>query len=373
MIKLEEMLDIDNETISFEEFKDYLHRGNYSKAVDSLSLLGVVSPSYQAEYHLYLFLLNQLELLPLDYNWIKNCQLRSYPLKDPLDYEIRKSIDNARTIDALKKIRAKYKKGEIISKEDKILIDLLQKCVIKNNRELSQELLFEKEKNFEGLLIFLEHKQLYTHLTQQESQALELVRLLLSDEKIRMRQNTQAQTFFEAIAKKDYEQAKKLNQEYHQSKNNSENILNILLEEIIKKARFKTNYETLANFKMLSTFKMSQVQSYLKEKGKSNLYPIFEDLVSISMIEEDELFEKPNQFLSEIKASTYQYHLFPYLLSFSEEVKNSPLKAYFYLDILKQGENLGVPCPFIPKLEEQLKREKDASFEEKVSFFQKIK
>ncbi len=364
---------------TFQDFENFLLKNQFNQALSILPVMEEVPQKEQADYYLDLVLLNQIVEFPHE----QQAEIRKLKFKDfccpgasnSIDNKIRRSIEYNRMSVAYRQLKEKYalQEEEKFSVKDQILAQLLDAVLRCEKIDFQLEYALEEKKEYETLKNFLEQKERKRELSQQENTALILVRILLSgkDTQIKMKRDTKSTTVFEAIANHDYELARKLNKEYHEQNRNSTNLLELLLREIVIVSKRQSEKLALEQAKIDSSFiflqllqgkkqkALKDLEVYLQQKKQEKLFPIAKSLVELSQLDGDALYQKPYQFLMEVEQGTYRYQLFPYVLSFCEEVGKNQAKAKEYLNLIQQGENLNAPCLLFPQLEAQFQKSQD--------------
>ncbi len=380
-------------TMNFDEFEDCLYRGIYQIDPKAFPDIKKMQQAEKTSFSNYLTLLNQFIELPKV--WKNYCENLRYTdlingkQKNSLSYQVSLDIFNGNHSLAYYQLNEYYQELSP-TKEDKILIQLLENVIAKIKKDQNYELLLQTEKQYDQLKEFLEECAKRRKLSSTENLSLLLIKTILKNQgkQIYTNDQTNSKTVFDAISNQDYLQAQKLHIQYLQEKGikPEKNIITGLLDEIVTHIKSQDETENLdplqleenvsmpTNESAISSSKkivptlpsifgflyqgekekaLKMTESYLLEKGKEIYFPLIKDYMELSELEKDELYQKPMKILKELDQGTYTYTLFPILLSFAESIE-SQKKAALYLDLAKQGEKLGVPCRFISGMEKQL-------------------
>ena len=320
--------NIDNEEddIAYQEFQQALKEEDYQKAVAYLLKLKQIPKENELSYHLELILLNRFFHLPLELQTQiqalskNNYLLSSYKEKE--DYKIGLFILSSEHSKALQKLKQKCKNAGTVLMNDEIMMKLLKKTIEQETLDFQTEIQYEQDEKFQELEEFLNQKKEIQALSLEEKSALFLVQNLLKGQasKVKINYFTKEETLYGAISNYDYFLARKLISLEQNRK--SQNLLEPLLDALIaldeqQKETEQKQKKILANALLPQVFSCllsgqqkefsSKLNEFLSLKEKNSLLPIVQNLVKISVLEEDLCFQKPLEMLLLVNQDNYQY------------------------------------------------------------------
>ncbi|MBE6140705.1 MAG: hypothetical protein E7172_04125 [Firmicutes bacterium] len=299
-----------------------------------------------AENNVYLYLLNLIIDLPLEYQKIAaNLKMTDLLGANNQENEIRKLIFQRRLTYAINKMIDYFNQKDNITMKDYLLRLLLfeaRNATKKDNKKINDLI---KEEKIAQLIVFLEKKQLKTSLNKNESQALLIAKKSIELQNTLLKPNPtifKTTNIFEAIEGQNYELALELAKKYSLEKNIplKDNIIyNILvyLNKLIANYNSKITIYDLKD--LLLNNDILNFQNYLKEilktKEKSSFLKIMIEIYKLGLYLND--FSLAENILNNNLEINFNYLKEEYLDSL---IENDLKKAKIYLNIIKYFQNL---------------------------------
>ena len=363
----------------FQLFVKYIKEKNYEQAFEYFKKLGnSENQFYNIDYNYYLFLLNIITEVPDEYKeFVKSIQME----------DIRVRTDDKRFIDASQQNRLRY-----AAYQRKLPYALQQqKAIIAQNKGastqdyISQVLLTQAaqaedvskntigtladQKDYEGLIAYLEEKQNKMALNQTEVQILNLVNVLLTiqeTKEIPESKYTQEPNLFTAINDENYEYALKLAHDFNEKNNVAfpNNVLEILLYDICELIRTlkedtkrQEAVKTVSEPKRVVTFAsitasllkndiktaLEDLNVYMESIEKPEYTFLIVGLIRISLLEKELAFTKPMLALTLLSKNDYKFDISIYIQEFYIALSKKQFDiARIYLDIITRAKNLGI-------------------------------
>ena len=356
---------------------------NYEEAFQFLeSLLKVDDKFYIADFNYYLYLLSMITELPEN---LKECarflkyedieiSIHDKRYKDTnLFNEIRLYSMKKRFSYALSLLKKLINNLHYIKVEDIIMKTLLSQAayVEINNKKILLKLI--REKNYEAVSNFLFDEQARCSLSILEKKILQLSLqyLYIQEHSIIPNINIdETRDLYEAIDANNFVLALKINSEYMQKNNSSSrnNFMNYILTDIcslidrlnlpnandgdisfneedkpiIIKSEITLN--TILSYLMNKDIDnaIDSLKSYLCSLDKSEYEFLIVDLIKISLLENDNAFEKPMDVLKLISNGIYKFDLSEFVMGFYRSLSQNKFEeSRLYLDIISNVDKLG--------------------------------
>lgn len=348
---------------SYKEFLKRLKEGKYRDALNLFKKALEIGDVKNMNYLLYL--LSILIELPQE---LAEC-LNGILLPDILE----NGANNDSRIAAWKKkfsqavhLQNKLLESCSYTREEDIVINALLSQIFKIQKENAIYILnLVKNNQHETLVEFLEKK---SHLNKQEEYVLALAKKYLEINrtgKVPIKgELSRPDSINDAIYTNNFEKALEINTNFIQKINRGteENVLNILLAqicELIKKVQISnseaTNIDRIQKPIIESTF--ANLKLYLTEIGKPEYEFIIADLIKISLLEHDETFSKPKNFLIELKNSNAPFNMSKYVQEFYNALTSNSIEvARLYLSILDRANVMHNYCLLLDGLHEMFDR-----------------
>ena len=353
-------LDPTNLGACFQLFIKSIENKDYDKVFEYYEELRKTKNIYyqqDTKYHLYLLsLITEIpekykeEIKKINFDDIKVLEedLRYDDVKE--QNRIRKAVIDRRPSYALHilnesvKNRQKYKVQDIINKT--LLIQAIE--IEKINKETIINL--TKEKKYDELIQYLIDKQEQNKLTLQEKYTLKLCnqyKKIEKTSKIPEIAHIEITGIFEAIDACDFEYALKLNKEYNEKFNeNNENTFGFILNdicELLNKLKENINYSSVFSCLLNNDIEkaLDNLKIYMKNINKVEYEYLIENLIKISVLEQDSIYTKPMIALTLITNDKYQIEIEKFIQEFYVSLAEQNYdKAQIYLDIISKSSKI---------------------------------
>lgn len=356
---------------------------NYEEAFQFLeSLLKVDDKFYIADFNYYLYLLSMITELPEN---LKECaRLLKYEdieisIHDKryndtnLFNEIRLYSMKKRFSYALSLLKKLINNLHYIKVEDIIMKTLLSQAayVEINNKKILLKLI--REKNYEAVSNFLFDEQARRSLSILEKKILQLSLqyLYIQEHSIIPNINIdETRDLYEAIDANNFVLALKINSEYMQKNNSSSrnNFMNYILTDICSLIdrlnllnandgditfneedkpiiiKLEITLNTILSYLMNKDIDnaIDILKSYLCSLDKSEYEFLIVDLIKISLLENDNAFEKPMDVLTLISNGIYKFDISEFVMGFYRSLSQNKFEeSRLYLDIISNVDKLG--------------------------------
>lgn len=321
------------------------------------------NPHYKKDAYLYLYLLNLITDIPLEYkNHIKYLEMEDIKIDEsdlrfqdiPTQNRIREAIITKKISLAIKQLNLLMKEDGITSHNFLTRILLYQAVDIKNSRKETIINLI-KEDNYDELILMLNTLKTKQELGLLENTILKIAKDILdikNKNKIQKKDAIITDNMFEAIEGYNYELALKLCEEFNARKNlnNETNIMHMLLSKIvnllneIKQPKIEETKEeikiedvinSLVKYNIDESF--IKIKKYLKMQNKLEYEFIIINLIKISILEKDNSFIKPMLVLTSINNIEFNIDINLLLKEFYINLYKNKLEiAKIYIDIIEK-------------------------------------
>ena len=355
----------------FQLFLEKITLEEYNEAYSYLIKLKEGNHKYDKDHYMYLYLLSFLtKLSQEDIDFVKTLEIDDVYVQeddkrfDNLDNQnnIRYYILNSFYPTALHYIYEDNKENNSGCPTNYAFMKLL-KCIIKKEKETKTkiiELLEENDIVSVKNIIELESKN--HRLSTHDDAVLEVCNDIIA-----MKENNELPEIvdykssyndvYKYIYRKDYKKALELLED-------TSKVLYMVLELAVKEIDRinnieleKINYVTIANILLEGNYDLyfNNLEEFLTLRNKKQYKFIFADLIKISLLEKDELYVLPMEYLSKVQQDDFRFDIGMFLEKFYHQVNDNNFEvAKIYLDIIKKSKHLYKDTINTELLEKQL-------------------
>lgn len=339
------------------------------------------NPAYRQDGNFYLYLLSNITPIPGKYQeYLKSIRYENIQVNrrkkeqnTSLENKVRLSSFNKRFSLANKQMKELIDEKESPSVQDKIVESLLQGIMEVSAKRREELRVLIKEGRYDSVVQKLKDDEAQGGLNTVDSYILSLTKDLqkiIATEEVPKINIFETKNIFEAIDGKNYILALALSKENQIQQGMKEsNHIHLLLEkivEVIRQIKQKARKEEVDNLcidtaRFLIGLKqndsLKNLKKYLAKYQMSEYEFVVVDLIKISLLEQDQDFTKPKEFLKSIKEETYYFNVTDYIQAFYEELSvNQFQKSRVYLDIIQKSGLLGQEFLLAGAMEEVLER-----------------
>ncbi len=374
-----------NFNINHNLFRQAIFNMDFDKALYYYKYLSTVTSKYhKTDVNYYFYLLSKLIDIPKEYqDSLKSLTLDSILVpEDSNGFLYIPEVNNIRRLSfegsytyAFKQINDliyNHKEASnVVNQTSRFLI----KRIIEKKNEMRNNLIdLIKNKDYEMVKSILEEQQ--DNLERQEVYVLKLVNVILDIKNngiIPKKDDKECQIVFDYIDNCDFEGAYKRSLEYNKefSIDNDKNMINLLLKDITDLIKNynkpKDNVNPMGLYALITAHLVNNnineakvyIDKLLKIYDKENLSFLINDLIDISVLEQDPLYTKPVVALTLIMNNHFKLDYNDYLKEYYVAVAYKKLNvANLYLDIItKLNGKLPVVEPKEVVKEEEPKKE----------------
>ena len=352
----------------------YIKLPNYEKALEYIDkLYDMKATNCQLDSNFYLYLLSVITKLPEKYkNYAKILNFNDFnnSFESTLQNKVRLSAYNQRFTLAKRQLKEIINQKECMNTKDIILITLIEQALDVQNKNRSEILKLLKSEDYEKVMEFLEDMALNHHLSILDNYV-----LILSKDLIKLNNSSlipqinvfNTDNIFTAIDGKNYKLALELSLKYNNNINaNSENnVIHILLHNINNKINELSLFSDVIDEDLNA--KLRSLRNYLTKIDKEKYAGLVEDLIKMSIFQEDKEFTKPQEVLTSIRENNFSFNLAEYIHGFYKSLSQNKFEeAKIYIDIISKSSRLEQECVLIPSLiqilnntENNLKKQKE--------------
>jgi len=383
----------DKNRVSFVLFLNSIYTNDYEEAFKYFKVLYTAKNIYlKADCNLYLYLLSYITEVPQIYqNIVKNMEISDIKVNaDDRRYSDIASLNKSIAAAFQQKFSYALKLlndfGNAIKKLPitLMLVKFLLKQAI-NIEQKTNKILKEmaQNKEYEQIIEFLENKEKNHNLGWVNSYVLVLakdaIKISKTKEVPEIKDLVQ-DNIFTAIDAYNYELALSLNEEYNKKLNiSTDNVLSIMLKnmcEIIKQIKLEKQHQNLdiseSNDEEIEVFKVEDesvleipktpdfidiikylmnnelekaklcINALMISRGKEEYLFLINDLINLSLLENDIAYTKPMHTLMKINNGNYKFNIQEFIENFYIALSQNKFKeARIYLNIISNCHKLG--------------------------------